>query len=116
MHGLIGRQHPRLFSAHSDAYEGVRPADPVHAEPSVTVRGTRWAVTVAGTPLPMPLLEGGRLRAGDRLIHHRPRRNRTFTAEVTEDGYIRLENGSEFVKPSPALRACVGNEVNGWSQ
>jgi hypothetical protein len=64
----------------------------------------------------MPLLEEGRLRAGDRLIHHQPRRNRTFTAEVTEDGYIRLENGSEFAKPSPALRACVGSEVNGWGQ
>lgn len=64
----------------------------------------------------MPLLDGGRLRAGDRLVHHQPRRNRTFTAEVTEDGYIKLENGTEFAKPSPALRACVGSEVNGWAQ
>lgn len=40
MHGLIARQHPRLFSAHSDAYE-VRPADPVQAEPAVMVRGIR---------------------------------------------------------------------------
>ena len=46
MHGLIARQHPRLFSAHSDAHEGVRPADPVQAEPSVTVRGTLCAVRV----------------------------------------------------------------------
>lgn len=64
----------------------------------------------------MPLLEGGRLQAGDRLSHHQPRRNRTFTAEVTEDGYIRLEDGREFAKPSPALRACTGTEVNGWTQ
>lgn len=40
MHALIARQHPRLFSAHADAFE-VRPADLAHAEPSVVVRGIR---------------------------------------------------------------------------
>ena len=40
MHGLIARQHPRLFSAHADAFD-VGPADPVHAEPSIVVRGIR---------------------------------------------------------------------------
>ena len=52
MHGLIARQHPRLFSAHSDAHEGITPADPVHAEPSVTVRGTRCVLceSVADSP------------------------------------------------------------------
>jgi hypothetical protein len=64
----------------------------------------------------MPLLAEGRLQAGEHLVHHQPRRNKTFTAEVTDDGYIRLENGSEFAKPSPALRACVGHEINGWGQ
>jgi len=40
MHGLIARQHPRLFSAHADAFD-VGPADPAHAEPSSIVRGIR---------------------------------------------------------------------------
>lgn len=64
----------------------------------------------------MVLLDEGRLQTGDRLVHHQSRRNKTFTAEVTEDGYIQLVNGTEFAKPSPALRACVGYEINGWVQ
>lgn len=64
----------------------------------------------------MPLLQAGRLRAGDRLIHHQPRKGRTFTAEVTEDGYIKLEDGRKFAAPSPALVACVGSQINGWGQ
>jgi hypothetical protein len=52
IYGLIARQHPRLFSAHSDAHEGLRPVDPVHAEPSVTVRGPRCVLceSVADSP------------------------------------------------------------------
>jgi hypothetical protein len=40
MHGLIARQHPRLVSAHADAFN-VKPAEPTHPEPSVMVRGVR---------------------------------------------------------------------------
>lgn len=40
MHGLIARQHPRLFSAHVDAFDVV-PTDPAHAEPAIIVRGIR---------------------------------------------------------------------------
>jgi hypothetical protein len=64
----------------------------------------------------MPLIDGGRLRAGDRLVHHQPRKRRTFTAEVTPDGYIQLNDGRKFAAPSPALKACVGSEINGWYQ
>jgi hypothetical protein len=64
----------------------------------------------------MPLLQAGRLRAGDRLIHHQPRKGRTFTADVTADGYIQLEDGRRFAAPSPALSACVGSQINGWGQ
>lgn len=79
---------------------------------------------LAGTPNPlagksgdlMPLLDAGRLRAGDRLVHHQPRKGRTFTAEVTADGHIQLPDGRRFAAPSPALRACVGSEINGWGQ
>jgi hypothetical protein len=79
---------------------------------------------LAGTPRPsvgkpgdlMPLLAAGRLEAGDKLVHHQPRKRRTFTAEVTPDGYIQLHDGRRFAAPSPALKACVGSEINGWGQ
>lgn len=64
----------------------------------------------------MPLLQGGRLQAGDKLVHHQPRKGRTFTAVVTADGYIELEDGGRFASPSPALSACVGTQINGWGQ
>ena len=60
------------------------------------------------------LLDAGQLIAGDQLEHHQPRKRRTFTAEVTSDGYIQLPDGQRFRAPSPALKACVGNDVNGW--
>lgn len=64
----------------------------------------------------MPLIEAGFLKASDRLVHHQPRKRRTFAAEVTPDGYIQLEDGRKFAAPSPALKACVGTEINGWYQ
>src|ERR1700761_245092 len=64
----------------------------------------------------MPLIVAGRLQVGDRLVHHQPRKRRTFTAQVTSAGYIQLADGRLFAAPSPALRACVGTEINGWYQ
>jgi Restriction Enzyme Adenine Methylase Associated len=64
----------------------------------------------------MPLIEAGRLKPGDRLVHHQPRKGRTFTAEVTSDGHVQLDDGRTFPAPSPALKARVGTEVNGWAQ
>jgi hypothetical protein len=64
----------------------------------------------------LPLLQAGRLHAGDRLVHHQTRKGRIFAAEVTEDGYIKLEDGRRFATPSPALSACVGSQINGWGQ
>jgi hypothetical protein len=64
----------------------------------------------------MPLIDAGRLKPGDRLVHHQPRKGRTFTAEVTSDGHIQLDDGRKFAAPSPALKACVGSEINGWYQ
>lgn len=64
----------------------------------------------------MPLIDAGRLKVGDRLVHHQPRKRRTYTAEVTPDGYIQLSDGRRFAAPSPALKACVGSEINGWYQ
>jgi len=45
-----------------------------------------------------------------------PRKRRTFTAEVTLGGYIQLHDGQRFAAPSPAPKACVGGEINGWWQ
>jgi hypothetical protein len=64
----------------------------------------------------MPLLQEGRLQAGDALVHHQPRKGRTFTAVVTADGHIQLDNGDKFAAPSPALSACVGSQINGWDR
>lgn len=64
----------------------------------------------------MPLVAAGHLKAGDQLVHHQPRKRRTFRAEVTSDGYVQLPDGRRFAAPSPALKACVGSEINGWGQ
>lgn len=64
----------------------------------------------------MPLLRDGRLQAGDALVHHQPRKRRTFRAVVTADGYIQLDSGERFAAPSPALSACVGSQINGWDR
>jgi hypothetical protein len=61
-----------------------------------------------------PLLDDEKLIPGDRLVHHQPRKRRTFYAEVTADGFLQIEDGRRFAKPSPALRECVGHQVNGW--
>lgn len=60
------------------------------------------------------LLKHGLLLAGDELNHRQPRKGLVHTAIVREDGWIVLPSGEAFAKPSPALKACVGNEINGW--
>ncbi|MEV6275884.1 hypothetical protein [Nocardia sp. NPDC051832] len=62
----------------------------------------------------MALIEEGRLKPGDRLTHNQPRKRRTFHATVTSDGFIELDDGRRFATPSPALKACVGSQINGW--
>ena len=62
----------------------------------------------------LPLIEAGRLRAGDMLVWRRPRKNETFRATVTERGCIRLEDGRVFTDPSPAAVALVCHQSNGW--
>ncbi len=62
----------------------------------------------------MTLIEAGGLRVGDKLVHHQPRKRRTFNGEVTAEGFVQLADGRRFARPSPALKACVGHEINGW--
>lgn len=62
----------------------------------------------------LPLIEAGRLKAGDTISWHRPRKAETHHATVTERGCIRLADGSVFTDPSPAAAALVGHQTNGW--
>jgi Restriction Enzyme Adenine Methylase Associated/LGFP repeat len=61
------------------------------------------------------LLGAGRLLPGDRLIHTQTHRKRPFSARVTADGYVRLEDGQESRSPSRALEEYVGKRIDGWT-
>jgi hypothetical protein len=71
-------------------------------------------LSAGATGLLKPLIDAGKLSPGDRLVHHQPRKRRTFYAQVTTDGFVQIEDGRRFAKPSPALRECVGHQINGW--
>ncbi|WBB73323.1 hypothetical protein O7602_27205 [Micromonospora sp. WMMD1128] len=62
------------------------------------------------------LIEAGLLEPDDELVHVQKRKRLTHRAVVTADGNIRLPDGSTYTKPSPALKACVGHDINGWGQ
>ncbi|MEV6696555.1 hypothetical protein AB0M68_05225 [Streptomyces sp. NPDC051453] len=64
----------------------------------------------------MPFITAGLLKAGDKLIHVQPRRGLTHEATVTSDGWLEIEDGREFPKPSPALKAQTGVDINGYGK
>ncbi|MGW3437952.1 restriction system modified-DNA reader domain-containing protein [Streptomyces bacillaris] len=64
----------------------------------------------------MTLINAGLLKAGDRLVHVQPRRGLTHEATVTEDGWLEIEDGRAFPKPSPALKAQTGVDINGYGK
>lgn len=59
------------------------------------------------------LLENGLIESGDELRHERVRKGQVFVAEVLDDGQIRTGTGI-YGSPSPALKALVGSDINGW--
>jgi Restriction Enzyme Adenine Methylase Associated/Domain of unknown function (DUF4357) len=71
-----------------------------------------------------PLIRAGHLQTGTPLIFEmtagrgRPgehvRLLATRAAEVTADGWLRLDDGSSYASPSPAAAACCGKLTNGW--
>ncbi|MFJ2781575.1 hypothetical protein [Kitasatospora sp. NPDC087315] len=69
-----------------------------------------------GTGALMPFVERGWLAPGARLHHTKKRSGTTYEATVTADGWIQIEDGQVFSLPSPALKAQVGSEINGWGQ
>ncbi|GAA3562493.1 hypothetical protein GCM10022197_17650 [Microlunatus spumicola] len=60
------------------------------------------------------LIHAGLVEAGDELTCHRTRSGETYRATITEDGAIKTDLGV-FTKPSPALKAFVGSEIDGWA-
>ncbi|BAU86067.1 hypothetical protein SLA_5185 [Streptomyces laurentii] len=64
----------------------------------------------------MPFITAGLLKAGDKLIHVQPRRGLTHEATVTADGWLEIEDGRTFSKPSPALKAQTGVDINGYGK
>ena len=61
------------------------------------------------------LIEEGLLHAGDQLTHERKRTGQMSHAIVTSEGWVRLPDNQVFSAPSPALKACVGTEIDGWA-
>ncbi|MFF6867282.1 hypothetical protein [Streptomyces sp. NPDC012450] len=74
----------------------------------------KTAVRKAGDLL--PIIEAGLAAPGDKLQHHQPRRQQTHEATITADGWVELPDGRAFPKPSPALKAQTGSEINGWGK
>lgn len=62
-----------------------------------------------------PLLAAGRLSPGQRLTWRRRNLGEAHTAYVTDDGYLRLEDGSIHHSPSGACEAVANCKINGWT-
>lgn len=77
---------------------------------AVTADGDRRAGAL------LPLLEFGLVQAGDMLRHRQPRLNRTHEATITADGWVELPDARAYARPSPALKAQTGSDINGWGQ
>jgi hypothetical protein len=61
-----------------------------------------------------PFLDEGLLAPDDELVHEQPRKGVVHRATVTADGWLQVGD-QEFPQVSPALKSCVGNEINGWA-
>ncbi|MFF6637713.1 CBS domain-containing protein [Streptomyces althioticus] len=61
------------------------------------------------------LLQAGLLQEGEPLTFERPRIGKTYSALVTDRGWIQLMDGREFRSPSRAAAAAVGTGTfDGW--
>jgi CBS domain-containing protein len=60
-------------------------------------------------------MDAGLLKAGERVRFSRPRMGQDFTAEVSEAGRLRLEDGLEYRSPSRAAMVAANmRAVDGW--
>jgi len=103
-----------------------RLAKPFVDQPNDVLRrellGDKPRVDVSPTTLPprrpgalMPFIESGSVAECDPLTFTQTRRKVTHRAVVTADGWIAVEGGREYDAPSPALKECVGHDINGWN-
>jgi len=96
-------------------------ATPLVDTPNSVLRRLLGLDSDASTPKPgqtsplATLVASRRLSAGQRLTWHRHNHKKTHLAVVTEDGQLRLEDGTTHKSPSGACGAISGIAINGWS-
>ena len=59
------------------------------------------------------VIDAGLLVPGERLVWERPRKGERWFATVTENGRLRLDDGSEYPTPTAAARAAAGGRRGG---
>ncbi len=59
------------------------------------------------------VIDAGLLVPGERLVWDRPRKGERWFATVTENGRLRLDDGSEYPTPTAAARAAAGGRRGG---
>ncbi|PJM79693.1 GmrSD restriction endonuclease domain-containing protein [Bifidobacterium scaligerum] len=59
------------------------------------------------------VVQAGLLTPGERLVWDRPRKGERWYATVTENGRLRLDDGSEYPTPTAAARAAAGGRRGG---
>ncbi|KAB7787920.1 GmrSD restriction endonuclease domain-containing protein [Bifidobacterium cebidarum] len=59
------------------------------------------------------VIQAGLLIPGERLVWERPRKGERWYATVTENGRLRLDDGSEYPTPTAAARAAAGGRSSG---
>lgn len=64
----------------------------------------------------LPLLNQGKLKAGDELVWDRPRKRKTYRAVVTATGCIKLPDGHVATSPSAACHHLADGAFNGWRE
>lgn len=107
---------PRTASGHTGADALLQLAD-MHREaaaanPNVLTNTARRDRAASGVTL-SDLIDGGLVAPQDLLRFRAVRSGAEVTGTVTVDGTIETSAG-RFHAPSPALRALVGYEINGW--
>src|SRR4051812_42367630 len=60
------------------------------------------------------LLDAGLLNPGTTLVFSRPRRGKSYTATVRENGRLELDDGRSFKSPSRAAGVAAGGSIDGW--
>ena len=61
----------------------------------------------------LQVIKAGLLTPGERLVWDRPRKGERWYATVTENGKLRLDDGSEYPTPTAAARAAAGGRRGG---